>query len=295
MYKNKKEAFLLLFPAVLLVGTFVYFSVALNFGYSLFRWSSFSEKIFVGFSNYTRMFKDEVFWIAIKNTMLFSITSVIFQVGLSLILAAILEEKWLRRFGGFCRTIFFIPSVLSMTIVALLWQLALNPILGFVNDFLKLINLDALAMDWLGNKSTAIWAVIMSSQWQYVGYTMMLFIVAMQKIPEEYYEVASIDGAGPVQRFLHITLPNVREMLLLNLTTTVIGGFKTFEQVYNMTSGGPGRSTEVLGTMLYREGFRNDQMGYASAIGVIIFVLTMLFSVIQIRMYNIDETERGCL
>ena len=210
-----------------------------------------------------------------------------------MVLAAILEQKWLRKFGSFCRTVFFIPSVLSMTIVALLWQLALNSSMGFVNELLRNIGLGALAMDWLGNSTTAIYCVIFSMQWQYIGYTMMLFIVAMQNVPADYYEVASIDGASPFQQFIHITIPNIKETILLNCVTTVVGSFKTFEQVYALTASGPGRASEVLGTMLYREAFRDDRMGYASAIAVVIFLITMLCSYFQIRMFNVDEIDQG--
>src|SRR5699024_5862718 len=125
--------------------------------------------------------------------------------------------------------------------------------------------LGSLAIDWLGNPKTAIWCVIASSQWQFVGYTAMLFVVAIQRIPDDFYEAAQIDGANALQSFFYITLPNVKEMLLLNLTTTLIGAFKTFDEVYIKTAGGPGRASEVHGTLLNRTAFREDAMGYASA------------------------------
>lgn len=294
LYRRKIDTVLFLFPAVLLVGVFIYFAVGMNGYYSLFSWNAFSSDMtWVGFGNYTKLFQDETFKIAVKNTVLITVFSLVFQVGFSMVLAAILEQKWLRKFGSFCRTVFFIPSVLSMTIVALLWQLALNSSMGFVNELLRSIGLEALAMDWLGNSSTAIYCVIFSMQWQYIGYTMMLFIVAMQNVPSDYYEVASIDGASPLQQFFHITIPNIKETILLNCVTTVVGSFKTFEQVYALTASGPGRASEVLGTMLYREAFRDDRMGYASAIAVVIFLITMICSYFQIRMFNVDEIDQG--
>ena len=294
LYRRKIDTLLFLLPSILLVGAFIYFAVGMNGYYSLFSWNAFSSDMtWVGLGNYTKLFQDETFKIAVKNTVLITAFSLIFQVGFSMVLAAILEQKWLRKFGSFCRTVFFIPSVLSMTIVALLWQLALNSSMGFVNELLRNIGLGALAMDWLGNSTTAIYCVIFSMQWQYIGYTMMLFIVAMQNVPADYYEVASIDGASPFQQFIHITIPNIKETILLNCVTTVVGSFKTFEQVYALTASGPGRASEVLGTMLYREAFRDDRMGYASAIAVVIFLITMLCSYFQIRMFNVDEIDQG--
>ncbi len=290
MYKNTRGAYLYLIPAILLVSVFIYIAVGLNFYYSLFRWNTYSEKVWVGLANYTRLFQDGNFWTGLKNNLLFAVISVTFQVGIALALAAVLEQKWLRRFGGFCRTVLFVPSLLSMTVVGLMWQLMLNPNMGFVNKALKAVGLGAIAIDWLGNASTAIFCVIASSQWQFVGYTMMLFIVAIQKIPDDFYEAAEIDGANAIQSFFYVTVPNVREMTLLNLTTTLIGAFKVFDEVYVMTNGGPGRASEVLGTLLFRSGFREDAMGYASAVGAVIFVITFALSIAQIRMFKIDST-----
>lgn len=293
MYSKKWTAGLYLLPAIILVTVFIYVAIGLNFYYSLFRWSTYSEKIWIGIDNYIRLFRDENFWIALRNNIFFAITSVTCQVGFALVLAAVLEQKWLRKISGFCRTVFFIPSLISISVVSLMWQLMLNPSMGFFNRFLKAIGLGSLAIDWLGNPKTAIWCVIASSQWQFVGYTAMLFVVAIQRIPDDFYEAAQIDGANALQSFFYITLPNVKEMLLLNLTTTLIGVFKTFDEVYIMTAGGPGRASEVLGTLLYRTGFREDAMGYASAVGVAIFVITFALSIVQIRMFDLGNGKGG--
>lgn len=294
LYKNKKEAALYLLPAIMLVGVFIYIAIILNGYYSLFRWSSYSPKmVWVGLQNYTRLLQDKTFWIALKNTGWFVVISVIVEVGFALVLAAIMEEKWLGRFGPFCRTVFFLPSMLSMTVVALLWMLMLNDNTGFVNDALRAIGFESLVHEWLGDGKTAMFCVIAAEQWQFLGYSVMLFIVGIQKIPTEYYESAELDGANAIQRFFYITVPNVKEMFLLNTVTTIIAGFKAFEQVYAMTGGGPGRASEVLGTMLYREAFKNDQMGYASAIGSAIFIITFVFSIMQLKMFKSDGIERG--
>lgn len=277
-------------PAVLLVLLFVYYPLVQNFIYSFYRWSSFSpEKIFIGLENYKRLFLDPVFYIAIRNNVCYAVFSVVCQCGLGLIIAATLEEKFLVRFQGFFRTVFFIPAVISMTVVGLLWQLIYNPNIGIVNALLEVMRLGSFAHEWLGDAKTAIYAIILVSQWQYTGYITLLYLVAMQKIPVELYESARIDGAGPVRCFFSITIPQIKEMILVCTVITIIGSFKLFDEIYVMTAGGPGRSTEVLATAMYRSGFRNDEMGYAAAFAVVLFVITFLFTLIQIKVSRTSE------
>ena len=138
-----------------------------------------------------------------------------------------------------------------------------------------------------------MWSVIMVSQWQYIGEMVMLYTVGLQSVPREIYEAASIDGANGFQTFFQITIPMIKSTILMNTTITIIGAFMVFDEVYVMTSGGPGNATEVLATLMYKTGFRKDNMGYASAIGVLLFVITFIFSFIQMRMYNVKETIKG--
>lgn len=283
MYRNKKVALLFMLPALAFVILFIYYPIIQNFFYSMFRWSSFSEeKIFVGLDYYKRLFADPIFYIALKNNVLYAIFSIVVQVGIGMILAAVLEEKVMRRYQTFFRTVYFIPSVISITVVGLLFQLVYNPNIGLLNAFLNAVGLESLTHDWLGQSSTAMFAIIATSQWQYVGYIMLLFLVAIQKIPEELYESAMIDGASAFQKFIHITIPQIRETILVSSIITVIGAFKVFDEVYVMTAGGPGRSTEVLASYLYRTGFRNDEMGYAATIATLIFLITFVVTLIQL-------------
>lgn len=284
-FRNSRTAILFILPALLFILFFVFLPIVLNLYNSLFRWNSFDTgRVFVGLEYYGRLFKDPIFFTALKNNSLYAVISLVFQVGLGLIIAAVLEDKLIRRFQPFFRTVFFIPSVISIAVVGLLWQLLYNPEVGLVNGVLKTLGQSEWALSWLGDSKTAIYAVVAVSQWQYTGYMVMLFLLAMQKIPFEYYEAAMIDGASKIKTFFYITLPQMREMILVGTVITVIGAFKVFDEVYVMTNGGPGRSTEVLGTMLYRAAFRNDEMGYASTIGTIIFVVTLILSLIQLKI-----------
>lgn len=256
----------------------------------MFRWSAFSiEKVYVGFENYKRLFNDPIFFRAVKNNLIYAIVSIVFQVGLGLVLAAILEEKFIRKYQGFFRSIYFMPSVISLTVVGLLWQMVYNPNIGILNALLKGIGLEKFALDWLGSSQTAIYAVVAVSQWQYTGYIMLLFLVAIQKIPSELYEAAMIDGANRVQTFFNVTVPQVKEMILVCCVVTIIGAFKVFDEVYVMTAGGPDRSSEVLATYMYRSAFRNDEMGYAAAIAFVIFIITFILSFLQMKFFGTDQ------
>lgn len=270
-------------PAVLLLVVFVYYPVVDNLRLSLYRWNAFTpQEVWVGLDNYAAMGADPVFWSSLFNNVAYAVVSVVFQVAGGLILAAILEELIRGRWKGFFRTVYFVPAVLSLTITGLLFQFIYNPQIGILNGFLGAIGLEELRRAWLGESETAIWAVIAMSQWQSIGYVMVLFIVAMQRIPRELYEAAYIDGASRVQAFRRITVPLVREMTLLATIITIAGAFLVFNEVQVMTAGGPNNSSHVLGTWLYKSAFFNDQMGYAAAIAVVIFVITLAASIIQI-------------
>ncbi len=292
LYVKKRTILLYMLPALILLTAFVFLPIVLNFIYALFRWSSFSTQWdFVGLANFARLLSDETVWVAFKNNLWYAVLSLIFQVGGSMLIAALLEEKWMRRSQPFFRTVYFLPSMISLTVVGILWQTIYSPVFGIVNPLLEKLGLGMLATDWLGNTRTAIFAVIAVSQWQYFGYTMVLSLVAMQGVPGDLYESAIIDGAGPFQRFIHITIPNIKEIILINCMTTIIGAFQVFDEIYIMTGGGPGRSSEVLGSYLFRTGFRNDEMGYASAIATMVFFVTFVFSVIQMRISGTGRRE----
>lgn len=269
-------------PAVLLLVVFVYYPVVENLRLSLYRWSAFTKEQFVGLDNYVTMAGDPVFWGALFNNVAYAVVSVVCQVFGGLVLAAILEELVRGRLRGVLRTIYFIPAVLSLTVVGLLFTFIFNPQIGLVNALLDLLGLEGLKHSWLGESATAIWSIIAMSQWQSVGYVMVLFIVAMQRIPRELYESAYLDGASRIAAFRGITVPLVREMMLLATIITISGAFLVLNEVWVMTAGGPNNASHTLASWLYKSAFFNDQMGYAAAIAVVIFLITMVASVIQL-------------
>jgi raffinose/stachyose/melibiose transport system permease protein len=269
-------------PAVLLLVVFVYYPVVENLRLSLFKWSAFSKEQFVGLANYVTMIGDPVFWGALFNNVAYAVVSVVCQVFGGLVLAAVLEELVRGRLRGILRTVYFIPAVLSLTVVGLLFTFIFNPQIGLVNGLLDILGLDGLKHSWLGESATAIWSIIAMSQWQSVGYVMVLFIVAMQRIPRELYESAYLDGASRIAAFRGITVPLVREMMLLATIITISGAFLVLNEVWVMTAGGPNNASHTLASWLYKSAFFNDQMGYAAAIAVVIFLITMVASIVQL-------------
>ncbi|MEO6941660.1 MAG: sugar ABC transporter permease, partial [Terrimesophilobacter sp.] len=241
------RSFIWIVPGLALVGAFVYLPLFQNIYLSFFDWSVFKPvPAFVGIANYVQMIGDSVFWRALFNNTAYAVVSLIFQVVGALILAALVEEFVRKRGRGILRAIYFIPSAISITVAGLLFYFIYQPDTGLLNEALRQVGLGDWAQAWLGQESTAIWGIIIMSQWQSFGYTTLLYSVAMQRIPQELYDAADIDGIGPIRRIVQITTPLVREMTSLLVIITISGAFQVFNEVMVMTSGGPNNSSQVL-------------------------------------------------
>ncbi|MEC3796847.1 ABC transporter permease [Bacillus velezensis] len=283
--------YLFLAPALIFL-LFVCIPIIENVFFSLFEWSSFQpEKTFIGLKNYIDLFHDPVFFTALRNNVLYAVISLICQVGGGLILAAVLEDRLVRKWSPFFRTVFFLPVVISMTVIALLFDFIYNPEIGLLNQLLEAVGLDELTRAWLGDENTAMLSVIFVSQWQSVGYIAMLYIVSIQSIPAELYESAQLDGAGKIQQFFHITVPQTKEMSFVAVVMTLTGAFTVFNEPYILTGGGPGNASEVLSTFLYKSAFTKDMMGYASAIATVVLLLTLALSLIQMKFFKTGKEE----
>jgi raffinose/stachyose/melibiose transport system permease protein len=291
-FKRKLSPFLFLLPSLIFLAVFVFVPLIQNFYNSFFSFSVFSpEKSFVGWSNFQTLLGDKTILTAVMNNIRYALISVTLQVGFGLVLAAILEDKIFRRFAAFFRVTFFMPVMISISVIALLFGFIYNPQMGLLNSFLELVGLENLGKAWLGNSKTAIYAVIAMSQWQSIGYVMMLFVVAIQKIPKELYEAAELDGAGKIRQFFSVTVPQVRETLFVNTLITINGSMLVFNEPYILTGGGPGTSSTTLSVYMYQMGFFRDRMGYASTIAITIFMLTAIFAMIQIRISRTGKED----
>ena len=273
-------------PGVFMVLFFVYIPVLMNIVYSFFRLSSYSAgQTFVGIDNYRRFFSDEVFPIMLKNNIAYCVISLIVQVGFGTVLALVLESKAIgSRAKDIYRNMYYVPALISLTAVGLMFTFIYEPNIGFINNVLKTLGLSTYG--FLGDSKMAIYCIIAMSQWQFTGYITLLMVVAFQNVPQDYLEAAAIDGAGPVRRAISIMIPQAKEQLLVCTIITIIGAFKLYTEVYATTSGGPGNSSQVLGLFLYQQAFLHDDLGMAAVTGVFIFVITVTLSIIQIKMTN---------
>ncbi len=284
MKTKKHTPYLYMLPGVLMVLFFVYIPVLMNIGYSFFRLSSYSSgATFVGIDNYKRLFSDQVFPIMLKNNIAYCVISLIVQVGFGTVLALILESSAIGdRFKSFFRNLYYIPALISLTAVGLMFTFIYEPNIGFINNLLRAFELPTYG--WLGDSKLAIYCVIAMSQWQFTGYITLLMVVAFQNVPQDYLEAAAIDGAGPIRRAISIMIPQAKEQLLVCTIITVIGAFKLYTEVYATTGGGPGNSSQVMGLFLYQQAFLHDDLGMAAVTGVFIFAITVTLSIIQIRV-----------
>ena len=286
MLKKKVVPYLFILPGLLLLLMFVYYPIVQNLIYSVLKWDLFSgSKKFIGIRNYVKLVNDDSFWTAFRNNILYIVISLIFQVGFALFLAAALENMKHRRISAVFRTTFFIPSLISLTVIGLLFTFIFEP-LGILNSFLRMLNLDSWTRGWLGNENTSIFAVIAVSQWKSIGYTVMLLIVAIQRIPSELFEAARLDGASKVNAFRNVTVPMIKDTILMVMIITTSGGFLVFNEVYILTNGGPYGSSEVLSTILYKNAFVHGNIGYASAIGNVILIFSVLLACFQTGVFG---------
>ncbi|MCM3272715.1 carbohydrate ABC transporter permease [Paenibacillus elgii] len=276
-----------------MLALFVYMPLIQNLVYSFQEFSMLSGKrSFIGLDNYKMLLSDPVIVTALINNVKYAVISVIFQVGFGLILAAVLEDEAFRKISPFFRTIYFIPVVISITVICLLFTFVYHPTDGLLNLFLEAIGLGSWAKPWLGSGSTAIYAVIAVSQWQSVGYCMMLFIVAIQKIPADLYEAAKIDGAGKIRSFFNVTLPQVKEMCFVTSVITITGAFMVFNEPFIMTKGGgPGTSSITIAVHMYQTGFFKDSMGYASTIAMLMFLITAVLAFAQTVFFRTGKGD----
>ncbi|KAF5066155.1 Lactose transport system permease protein LacF [anaerobic digester metagenome] len=292
-WNRKLKPLWFLTPALVFLIFFVFGPLVQNLINSFYKFSAFSPtQQFVGLANYEKLMQDRTLPVALTNNFRYAVISVLVQVGFGLVLAAILEHKIFRRVAPFFRVVYFMPVMISISVIAMLFSFIYNPQMGILNNFLELIGLESLKRVWLGNPKTAIYSVITMSQWQSTGYIMMLFIVAIQKIPKDLYEASVIDGAGSIGQFFHVTVPQVKETIFVNTLITITGSMLVFNEPYILAKGGgPGISSTTIALHMYLEGFMRDNMGYASALAVLIFVITAIVSLVQVAISRTGKED----
>ena len=281
---NRKAILVFCLPAIILFCVFIFIPILQVFYYSFFDWDGVNQATFVGFANYKRLlFKDPVFKIANANGFKFGVVITVYQLVLATIFAIAVSDKRIRC-RKFFRTAYFIPVVLSVTVVCQLWGNVLNADNGLLNTLMKTLGVE-WSQNWLNDRNSAIYAVAFVNAWQWMGYQFALIVAGIKSIGEDFYEAAEIDGATALKAHWHITLPLLKDTFNFCLLISVTGGIKAFSEIDIMTGGGPGNATYTLTYIMYNYAFGRQKFGYgltSSAVLVleclvIIIVLNWLF------------------
>ena len=241
----------------------------------------------VGLHNYQLLLQDGRFWLALRNTLYFVGLGGILTLGLSLGTALWLNQRFVR-FRALLRTVYFAPVVTTLVAVAIVWRYIYHARYGLLNQGLQLLGLEPV--DWLGDPRWALPSLVLMAVWKNYGYSLLIFMAALQAVPEELYDAARIDGAGCWQQFRHVTLPTLRPVVLLTGLVTANGYFQVFAEPYVMTGGGPLDATLTMVLLLYDQGFRWWRLGYAAALAFVLFVLMLLLSAVLLRLQR--ESQR---
>lgn len=290
--RRARVAWFFLAPALAAIALFFVIPVVCAFilsftDFDIYALGNLSMMRFVGLDNYVTVVQSPLFWTSIKNTFYFVLAGGPLSVTVSLGVALLVNSK-LAMFKPFFRTVYFLPVVASLVAVAIVWRYVYHPSSGMLNVVLSWFGI--APVDWLGNPSTAMPAIIILAVWKNFGYNMLIFIAGLQNIPDELYEASRIDGAGVWRQFTDVTIPMLAPTTVFVVLITAIGYFQLFAEPYVMTDGGPLNATMSIVMLMYDQGFRWWNMGYAAAIAFILFMIVLIVSAIQFALQKRSET-----
>lgn len=277
--KDDKWAWIMLAPNVVGFFMFMFIPMIATFVLSFTQYDMLSTPKFIGLKNYIDMFHDKIVWQVTFNTIIYTIITVPIGMCISLLLAVVLDGPIKGR--RFFRGTFFLPSIISMVVVSIVWQWIYNPQYGILNYVIGFWGIEP--QNWLGNAKTALISLAAVGIWKRSGYDMMLFLSGLQSIPDTYYEAAKLDGASKWQQFRYITVPLLKPTTFFVFIMAMISSFQVFDQVNLMTQGGPGRSSSVLVHYLYQNAFQYFDLGYACAIAYLLFAIVLIITIFNSR------------
>lgn len=265
-------------PALTLYLIFVILPIFQSLYFSFFRWEGVGPlDQFIGLANFRKLLSDPIFWQSLFHNFILVIASLITELPLALILAILLTGK--TRGKGFFRTVFFAPMVISTVASGYLWRWIYNPIFGLLNGVLNGLGLGTLARGWLGDSSLVLMCIIVAIIWRHTGFYMVLFMAAIEGIPEELYEAAQIDGASSWQLTRYITVPLLAGPMKIAAILVMVGSIKYFDLIWVMTHGGPGHASELVATYMYKQTFQYWRMGYGASLASTLFLMAFVASI----------------
>lgn len=286
--ERKRYPLYFVVPALFVFALFFVIPTLLGFYYSFTDWDIDKSTIsFIGFDNFAYLLKRDIFLKAFRNTVYFGVATGVTKNILGLLLALAVNRDLKTK--NYLRTMFYLPGVLSMIVVGIMFNSILS-IDGLLNNFMDIIGLGAMTTDWLGDINTAMNSVVALEVWKWAGFHMIIYLAGLQSIPEALLEAATVDGAGKVSKFFRVTLPLLMPSVTINIVISLIGGFKVFEQVYILTNGGPGNHTQVLNTLVF-QAFSQGLYGRGSAMGLILFIFISLCSILMNKYLRSKEVE----
>lgn len=278
--KNSLSATVFLLPYGVFYAVFMLWPVFQGAYVSLFKWNLMGKVRFVGVANYTRMFQDSSFWEALWHSALFALISTPLYLIVGFLFALICNRNTI--FKKFYRMAYFMPFVLSVSVISYIAVFIFQAQDGLVNQFIHTIGIKG-EPSWLSDPVLAWTVILLSTLWWTVGFNMILYLAAMQEVPEELYEAADLDGAGQFRKVFSITVPMIRPTTRMLLLLQIIASFKLFGQPYMITGGGPGTVTRPIIQYIYESGFKNNDLGYASAMSYILFLILIVIAILQMR------------
>jgi multiple sugar transport system permease protein len=283
--QNRRETMAgLLFIAPVMLGfaLFVAGPMAATVALSLMKYDLFSRPTFAGLANFEEMLGDRRLWKVFGNTAFFAVFAVAGNVGLGVILAVLLNRNMSKTVQYAYRAAYFFPSLVGLIFVAVIWQFVFQRDIGVINYYLGLVGIEPIR--WLSSAKNALWSVIILDVWKNVGFAMLIATAGLQSISKDYYDAARVDGSSSMRTFWRITVPLLSPTILFLLTMNTIGAFKVFESIVVLTNGGPGDASRSLVMYIYEQGFKSFNMGYASAISLLLLAVIIVITAIQFAL-----------
>jgi raffinose/stachyose/melibiose transport system permease protein len=276
-------------PAVLIYGVMVLIPIALSLYYSFFDWNGISPKVFSGLHNWIKLLSDEPVRLALIHSFQLTFWALVIQLPIGLLLALLLSTK--IRGSNFFKTVYFFPVMMSSAVLGIMWSQIYDPNIGLINSFLTKVGLDSWAHVWLGEEKYALGAIIAVVAWQFIGFYVVIYFAALQSIPDDIVESATIEGASEWKMLVYIRLPLIWHVIAFTILNCVINSLRYFDLIYIMTQGGPNNSSEVMASYIFKQAFQFLDYGYGSAISAFLFILSLLLAIVLGRLMSREQYQ----